>query len=242
MNDRKIIPFIFQSSQIRVAVINNEPWFHASDVASAIGHSNPSKAVADNVSPKYNQQLDLGLPGKQPIFISEAGLYQLILRSNLPKAEPFQEWIVEEVLPSIRKTGSYSPNLTPTEILAAVAQKLVEQERQLKQQEHQIDALLSNQRKANEELSALPWSDIPAPELTTRAKLNQLVRNYVARSNASYQEVWRKLYKEMYYRCGYNAVIRAKNRNTSALDAAESDGFLDSLYSIASELLKDFEL
>ncbi|WP_334310648.1 Bro-N domain-containing protein [Dolichospermum circinale] len=51
--------------------------------------------------------LDLGRPGKKPVFINEPGLYQLVMRSNLPSAEKFQDWVFEEVLPSIRKTGSY---------------------------------------------------------------------------------------------------------------------------------------
>ena len=100
--------FVFEQNSLDVVVIDGQPWFNASQVAKALGYTNPSKALQDNVSGKYNQQLDLGKPGKKPNFISEPGLYQLIMRSNLPTAEKFQDWVFEEVLPSIRETGSYT--------------------------------------------------------------------------------------------------------------------------------------
>ena len=103
-----IAVFEFESKELEVVVIDNNPWFNASQFAKALGYTNPSEAIQDNVSAKYSQQLDLGRRGKKPIFISEPGLYQLIMRSNLPSAEKFQDWVFEEVLPSIRKTGTYS--------------------------------------------------------------------------------------------------------------------------------------
>ena len=105
---QSISVFVFEQNSLDVVVIDGQPWFNASQVAKALGYANPSKALQDNVSGKYNQQLDLGKPGKNPNFISEPGLYQLIMRSNLPAAEKFQDWVFEEVLPSIRETGSYT--------------------------------------------------------------------------------------------------------------------------------------
>lgn len=100
--------FEFESNELEIVVVDGNFWFNASQVAKALGYANPSKALQDNVSAKYNQQLDLGRRGKSPNFISEPGLYQLIMRSNLPAAEKFQDWVFEEVLPAIRKTGTYS--------------------------------------------------------------------------------------------------------------------------------------
>ena len=114
--------FEFESNELEIAVINGQPWFNASQVAKALGYANPSKALQDNVSAKYNQQLDLGRRGKKPIFISEPGLYQLVMRSNLPNAEKFQDWVFEEVLPDIRKTGSYSKDSHKT--LGAYTQRV----------------------------------------------------------------------------------------------------------------------
>lgn len=100
--------FQFDAQEIEVVIIDDQPWFNSAQVAKALGYLNNSKAIQDNVSAKYNQQLDLGRPGKKPIFVSEPGLYQLIMKSTLPAAERFQDWVFEKVLPEIRKTGSYS--------------------------------------------------------------------------------------------------------------------------------------
>ena len=103
-----ITVFDFESSKIEIIIIDEKPWFNASQVAKALGYTNPAEALRDNVSAKYSQQLYLGRRGKKPIFINEPGLYHLVMKSNLPNAEKFQDWVFEEVLPSIRKTGSYS--------------------------------------------------------------------------------------------------------------------------------------
>ena len=106
MNNLSI--FEFDQTEVRVVVDEkNTLWFHASDCAKALGYLNAPQALQDNVLPKYIQQIDLGLPGKKPNFISEPGLYQLVMRSNLPSAERFQDWVFEEVLPAIRETGKY---------------------------------------------------------------------------------------------------------------------------------------
>jgi len=107
--------FHFDSQEIEIVIIDGNPLFNGSQSAKALGYSNASKALQDNVSSKYNQQLDLGRPGKKPNFISEPGLYQLIMRSNLPSAERFQDWVFEEVLPSIRKNGEYAVKTLPIE-------------------------------------------------------------------------------------------------------------------------------
>lgn len=62
--------FEFESKELEVVVIDGYPWFNASQVAKALGYANPSKALQDNVSAKYNQQLDLGRRGKKPNFIN----------------------------------------------------------------------------------------------------------------------------------------------------------------------------
>lgn len=141
--------FEFESNQLEIVMIEDHPWFNASQVAKALGYTNPSKALQDNVSVKYNQQLDLGRRGKKPIFISEPGLYQLVMRSSLPNAEKFQDWVFEEVLPTIRKTGQYAithqiPKTYSQALLEAA--KLAEENERLEAQ----NTLLEQQ---NEQLS-----------------------------------------------------------------------------------------
>lgn len=114
------LTFNFNNQSIKVQNADSQIWFCAADVCKAIGYKNPAKAISDNVSPEYNQRLDLGLPGRKPIFISEAGVYELILRSNLPAAVPFRNWVCKQVLPSIRKTGTYTGQMPLTELVALV--------------------------------------------------------------------------------------------------------------------------
>ena len=108
---------LFENPQFRVRVIMrcSEPWFVAKDVATCIEHSNVSKmcelcrdkdkAVVRPSDLTSNDLLDV--KNREYTLISEAGLYRILAKCNLPKCEPFESWVFDEVLPSIRKTGSY---------------------------------------------------------------------------------------------------------------------------------------
>ena len=107
--------FADKGFKIRVIMRCSEPWFVAKDVATCIEHSNVTKMcelcrdkdkfVADVEELKNSDLVVLGNRGLT--LISESGLYRILARCNLPKCEPFESWVFEEVLPSIRKTGSY---------------------------------------------------------------------------------------------------------------------------------------
>lgn len=94
--------------QVRVVDVNGEPWFVASDIAKALGYERPNDAVNTHCK-KVNKFSYGDMPqGAQPYnIIPESDVYRLVMRSNLPDAERFQTWVVEEVLPAIRKTGGY---------------------------------------------------------------------------------------------------------------------------------------
>lgn len=102
--------------RVRVVIRDGEPWFVASDVAKALAFSNPSDAVNRHCKKAMKTPFNViheGTPYNpvQVNIIPESDLYRLVMRANTPKAEAFQTWVCEEVLPSIRKTGSYS--ITP---------------------------------------------------------------------------------------------------------------------------------
>lgn len=97
----------FEAQEIRVQEQNGTTWFCAVDITRILGYKNAAQAVADNVDPKHIRQISLGKKGRAPVFVSEPGLYQLVLKSRLPAAIEFQDWVSEEVLPAIRKTGQY---------------------------------------------------------------------------------------------------------------------------------------
>lgn len=101
--------FKFEALEVRTVVGDDgQTWFVAADVCAALGHSNPSKAVADHVHDDDKANQSLGLPGSAPTVVNESGLYALIFGSRLETAQRFKKWVTSEVLPSIRKTGAYA--------------------------------------------------------------------------------------------------------------------------------------
>ncbi len=93
--------------QLRMIFIEGKQYFMANDVAKALGYSEPKNAVARHCKGALKQSY-LTNGGKQEVnFIPEGDVYRLIIRSRLPKAEEFEHWVFDEVLPSIRQTGNY---------------------------------------------------------------------------------------------------------------------------------------
>lgn len=140
--------------KIQVIMIDEKPYFAGSDVARILGYARPRKAVIDHckhilkrdgVSLTTNQY---GVTTEQTVemsFISESDVYRLIMKSNLPNAEKFQDWVVEEVLPSIREHGAY---MTPEtidaiadnpDLLIQLAQKLKAEREKIKQLNLEIE-------------------------------------------------------------------------------------------------------
>lgn len=100
--------------QVRTVTIEEEPWFVGKDVAVALGYENHRKALSDHVDPEDKLQGD-GVTIRDPMgreqhptVINESGLYALIFGSKLESAKRFKHWVTHDVLPAIRKTGSYS--------------------------------------------------------------------------------------------------------------------------------------
>lgn len=106
---------IFNSEEfgeIRTVENDNEPWFVGKDVAVALGYAKPENAIARHVD--KDDTLKQGLidsmgRNQEATFINESGLYALIFGSKLESAKRFKHWVTSEVLPTIRKTGSYKP-------------------------------------------------------------------------------------------------------------------------------------
>lgn len=158
MND--IVAFSFDQAQIRtITDADGEPWFVARDIATALGYADTVKAVsthckkakslidmgAANRPPKQNQVLTLD---PQTKLIPESDVYRLTMRSALDSAARFQDWLVEEVLPQIRKTGAYAANLTPAQMFAESARLFLEQEKR-------VLALEANQARQNQRIEAV---------------------------------------------------------------------------------------
>lgn len=103
--------FKYQDTPVRTIVEDGEPWFVASDVARILDAESAGRIarMADDEDKGFHKVETLG-GGQRVTTLNESGLYTCLIRSNNPKAKPFRRWVTSEVLPAIRKTGSYQVN------------------------------------------------------------------------------------------------------------------------------------
>jgi hypothetical protein len=125
---------------VRVLDINGEPWFVGKDVAEVLGYVKPLNALATHID--EDDSLKQGLTDsmgriQETILINESGLYSLILSSKLPNAKTFKRWVTSEVLPSIRRTGTYKMP-TGSDLLAAA---VIEAQKLLAEKDKQIEEM-----------------------------------------------------------------------------------------------------
>lgn len=118
----EITVFAFDSAAVRTVTIDGEPWFVAGDVAKILGFAHvPHMIRMLEEDQKGVHIVDPFGGGQESVIISESGLYSCIFKSRRPEAKRFRKWVTSEVLPSIRKTGTYSvPGLGPEPILSRV--------------------------------------------------------------------------------------------------------------------------
>ena len=121
--------FDFNNNQVRIVNIDGDVWFVGKDVCDVLEINDPNSAYRRLKD--YEKGVDSipTLGGNQSMtVISESGLYRLVLTSRKPQAEPFQDWVCQEVIPQIRKTGAYSvpqqPELPPEDRAVKVAHSI----------------------------------------------------------------------------------------------------------------------
>lgn len=118
---------IFNSEEfgdIRTVTIDNEPWFVGKDVATALGYKNTADAIGKHIDTddKLTSQIAIAGQRRDVVVINESGVYALIFGSKLESAKRFKHWVTSEVLPTIRKTGSYQKPMTVAEQIQLLAQ------------------------------------------------------------------------------------------------------------------------
>ena len=103
-----VVPFCFNDHLIRTVIVGEDPWFVAKDVCQVLELDDTRKAII-NLDEDEKGRRKVPTPGgeQEMLIISESGLYTLVIRSNKPQARPFRKWVTVEVLPQIRRTGSY---------------------------------------------------------------------------------------------------------------------------------------
>lgn len=143
MNELKIFENP-EFGKVRTMEINGEPYFVGKDVAEILGYSNTRDALTKHVDSEDKNTVAIydGKGNPNQTVINESGLYSLILSSKLPKAKEFKRWVTSEVLPSIRKTGTYStPHMSEMEMIAKLASNAVNMEKALEEQNKRIEKL-----------------------------------------------------------------------------------------------------
>lgn len=122
---QQLTPFNFEGFNVRVVSVDGDPWFVAKDVADVLGYANAAAAISAHCKAANTIAIHDGKRGNpNQTIIPERDLYRLVLKSQLPAAERFEEWVVGEVLPSIRKTGAYvapAASVNPSKVAGEIA-------------------------------------------------------------------------------------------------------------------------
>lgn len=142
MNDLQIFSNE-EFGEVRTAVVNDEPMFCLIDICKALEIKNATD-VAKRLDEDELTRLNLGSRAGETNFITESGLYAVILRSDKPNAKKFRKWVTAEILPQIRKTGSYNKPMTTSGQIQLLAQGYTELEQEVNNIKDDVSELKDN--------------------------------------------------------------------------------------------------
>lgn len=127
---------------VRAVTLKGEPWFVAADVCRALGLGNSSQAIAKLDDDEKSGVIISDPRGREQVtrFISESGLYALVLSSRKPEAKAFKRWITHEVIPEIRKTGGYIAGQETMDDDQLLANALMVAQRKIAERNKQLEA------------------------------------------------------------------------------------------------------
>ena len=141
MTATDLIPFNYGSHEVRTLIIDGEPWFVLADLARVLGIAGVGR-LASRLDEGVRQAHTLETRGgrQEMTIVSEAGMYEVVIRSDKPEAVAFRRWITHEVLPSIRKTGGYGSAVPALPDRRALAQMVIDAEDRAAELAAQIEA------------------------------------------------------------------------------------------------------
>lgn len=224
---------VFQNEEfgeLTTIIINGDVWFIGKEIAIALGYEKPNNSVnkfVDNSDKRYFKKSEiktllpqnrvLEIPNRGLTCINESGLYSLILSSKLPQAKQFKHWVTSEVLPTIRKYGSYSVAGNNTEMSIEAVEKalynpdfIINLATRLKEAEQRNTELTATNAALSDKANTWDFSSI----------INALVRTYAnkqCRGNFSY--AFGIFYKQVQYKLHINLKHRrtTKGKETDTL-------------------------
>ncbi|EPW8885176.1 TPA: BRO family protein [Staphylococcus aureus] len=175
--------FNFEELPVRTLEVDGEPYFIGKDVADILGYTNSRKTLSDHVDEedKLTSRIVTSGQNRNVTIINESGLYSLIFFSKLENAKRFKRWVTSEVLPSLRRTGTYQTKpLTTSEQIQLIAQGNTE---------------LDERVTKIEETYPIMHGEAKNIQRLVAQKVAEIVRN---KFNGFYDQVSRKLFAEIY--------------------------------------------
>lgn len=180
--------------ELRSLEIENEVWFVAKDVCEILGLKNPTKSVG-RLDKDERTNLKLGRQGNTN-FVNEYGLYNLVLSSRKPEAKAFKRWITHEVLPSIRRTGSFNSDST-SKLLEALTNNQINTNNALLGFKNQMEDTAKTLKRHEEMLAKRVYLS-PKEASEVRIAVCEKVRNIAYNKNLEYQFVRKYLFQRIY--------------------------------------------
>ena len=169
---------IFNSGEfgeIRTVEINGKPYFVGTDVAKALGYNNPRDAVSRHCKGVVKHDTPTSSGVQLMSYINEGDLYRLIMKSKLPSAEKFESWVMDEVLPTIRKTGSYQKPLTTVEQIQVIATGFLDHEERLNRLENTMTIDYAQQEAIRDLVSSVVIAHLGGKESNAYKEIGKKV-------------------------------------------------------------------
>lgn len=225
MNENEVQVWNYEGAEVRTVQIDGEPWFVLADICRELELSTPARVAERLEKDEVSQTHTIDRMGREQktTIINESGLYTVILRSDKPQAKPFRKWVTSVVLPSIRKTGSYSvqqPNAF--ENLSPQLQVLIQMETRQKQiearQAEQATALAGLEQKIQN------TCEVIALDKTAWRKDSEHLINKIARATGDGYGGIRLLYEEIYRSIKSRAGVSLNTRLTNKRNRMAGEG------------------
>ena len=220
MNDLRIFDSP-EFGQVRTMMIDGEPWFVGKDVADILGYADTDQALRKRVDneDKLTRQIDGGGQKRNVTIINESGLYALILSSKLQNAKKFKRWVTAEVLPAIRKTGTYTAPLTTEQQIQILAQGNVNLANRIEGVENKVEILEND----------MPLYSCEVDEIQGHVK-RKAVKVLGGKDSEAYQDaslrasVFKDMYSQLKREYGCVASYKASNADTLPMCMSSSTG------------------
>lgn len=207
----EVTKWTFEGAEVRTVMVEGEPYFVGKDVAQVLGYTNPQKAIRDHVDEEdktVNESFTVN--GTAIVLINESGLYSLVLSSKLPTAKAFKRWVTSEVLPTIRKTGSYG--ISAYADLSPQLQLLIAIETEQRKQQKAIEEM--NSRLDN-------IGEVIALDVHSWRKDAQRLISKIATANGGFdsmKDIYNEIYRLVEERAGVSLSTRLTNKRRRMAD------------------------